>query len=61
MEALKKRILCVQDHNDTSMKLKYLLLDYELIAVSTAEEALASIRTGQFDFYLLDVMLPDVS
>ena len=61
MASLKKRILCVEDHDDTCTMLKYLLPEYELTAVSTAEEALASIRTAQFDFYLLDVRLPDGS
>jgi DNA-binding response OmpR family regulator len=58
---LKKRILCVEDHVDTSTMLKYMLSDYELIAVGTVEEALASIQTAQFDFYLLDIKLPDGS
>jgi DNA-binding NtrC family response regulator len=61
MTSLKKRILCVEDHDDTCTMLKYLLPDYELVSVSTVEEAGASIRTAQFDFYLLDVKLPDGS
>ena len=61
MTTLKKRILCVEDHEDTCAMFKYMLPDYEVTAVTTAEEALASIEDAQFDFYLLDVKLPDGS
>ena len=57
------RILCVDDHADTSDMLK-LLLSNEEVQVATAvsmEEALNLAKTGSFDLYVLDKRLPDGS
>ena len=55
------RILCVDDHADTSEMLK-LLLSNEEVEVTTAvsmEEALELVRAESFDLYVLDKRLPD--
>lgn len=57
------RILCVDDHADTSEMLK-LLLSNEEVEVATAvsmEEALKLVKTESFDLYVLDKRLPDGS
>lgn len=57
------RILCVDDHADTSEMLK-LLLSNEEVQVATAvsmEEALNLVETDSFDLYVLDKRLPDGS
>jgi DNA-binding response OmpR family regulator len=63
MARLKCRILCVDDHEDTSEMLKLLLAheDYEVVTALTAEEALKLAQTGEFDLYVLDKNLPDSS
>ena len=57
------RILCVDDHADTSEMLKVLLSNEE-VEVATAvsmEEALELVKTESFDLYVLDKRLPDGS
>ena len=57
------RILCVDDHADTSEMLK-LLLSNEEVQVATAVsmgEALTLVKTEPFDLYVLDKRLPDGS
>src|SRR5262245_6179844 len=55
-----KRILCVEDHADTSALLKVLLEQdgYEVVGAGTVAEALSLAQNG-FDLYLIDRWLPD--
>ena len=57
----KCRVLCVDDHHDTSEMLQLLLSeeDYEVRTAATIEEASNLARTSQFDLYVLDKRLPD--
>ena len=61
MSKVKCRILCVDDHVDTSEMLKLLLAyeDYEVQTAGTMEEACAVARSEEFDLYVLDKRLPD--
>lgn len=63
MPRLKCRILCVDDHEDTSEMLQLLLAqeDYEVMTAVTMEEALKMARASEFDLYILDKLLPDGS
>jgi two-component system, OmpR family, response regulator ResD len=63
MPQAKCRILCVDDHEDTSEMLKLLLSqeDYEVVTAQTGEEALRLATTEEFDLYVLDRHLPDGS
>lgn len=57
------RILCVDDHADTSEMLKLLLSneDVEVVTAVTMEEALELVKAESFDLYVLDKRLPDGS
>jgi DNA-binding response OmpR family regulator len=57
------RILCIDDHEDTSEMLKLILSqeDYEVTVARTAEEARQLAVNGEFDLYVLDKHLPDRS
>jgi len=57
----KCRILCVDDHQDTSEMLQLLLSqeDYEVVTALSMEEALELSRHESFDLYVLDKRLPD--
>ena len=57
------RILCVDDHADTSEMLKLLLSngEIEVITARSMEEALELVHTESFDLYVLDKRLPDGS
>ena len=61
MSQPKCRILCVDDHKDTSDMLSLLLSqeDYDVIGAMNSKEALSLAATGEFDLYLLDKRLPD--
>jgi DNA-binding response OmpR family regulator len=63
MSRVKCRILCVDDHEDTSEMLKLLLAqeDYEVVTAVTIEEALKLAKNEDFDLYVLDKRLPDGS
>ena len=63
MSRVKCRILCVDDHEDTSEMLKLLLAqeDYEVVTAVTMEDALKLAKTEDFDLYVLDKRLPDGS
>jgi DNA-binding response OmpR family regulator len=63
MPTAKCRILYVDDHEDTSFMLTYLLgqSDYEVVTASSMAEALNRIRNEKFDLYILDKRLPDGS
>ena len=57
----KCRILCVDDHFDTSEMLHVLLSeeDYEVKVCATIKEACEFATSHQFDLYVLDKRLPD--
>lgn len=61
MPQTKCRILCVDDHDDTSEMLQLLFTgpDYEVHTARTVEEALGLARSLEFDLYVLDKRLPD--
>ena len=63
MASEKCRILCVDDHQDTSEMLNVLLSqeDYEVVTALSMEEAISFSKTENFDLYVLDKRLPDGS
>ena len=63
MPQAKCRVLCIDDHEDTSEMLKLLLTqeDYEVVTAVTMTEALSLAKSQEFDLYLLDRHLPDGS
>jgi len=63
MADIKCRILCVDDHQDTSEMLLALLSqeDYEVEVAYGVEEALQRAKSEKFDLYVLDKRLPDGS
>ena len=58
-----KRILCVDDDEDTCELLTTLLgrADFEAVSVPGVEEALRLIGSERFDLYVIDCELPGVS
>ena len=63
MSQVTCRILCIDDHDDTSEMLSLILSqeDFEVVTTRTVEEALQLARPGAFDLYVLDKHLPDGS
>ncbi len=63
MPPAKCRILCIDDHEDTSEMLKLLLIqeDYEVTTAVTMQEALILASSEEFDLYVFDKHLPDGS
>ncbi|HEX8922103.1 MAG TPA: response regulator [Pyrinomonadaceae bacterium] len=63
MQPAKCRILCVDDHEDTSYMLTHLLgqSDYDVVVSESMQDALRLIKSEQFDLYVLDKRLPDGS
>ena len=61
MSQVTCRILCIDDHDDTSEMLSLILSqeDFEVVTTRTIEEALQLARAGEFDLYVLDKHLPD--
>ena len=57
----KCRILCVDDHHDTSEMLQVLLSDedYEVQTAGSIDEATRLAAENEFDLYVLDKRLPD--
>lgn len=55
----RKRILCVEDHHETSEFIQVLLSEYEIVAADTLAEGKRRAVGGRFDLYLLDYGLPD--
>jgi CheY-like chemotaxis protein len=57
------RVLCVDDHHDTSEMLKMLLAeeDYLVHTAATMAQACEMAETAQYDLYVLDKRLPDGS
>ena len=63
MASPKCRVLCVDDHYDTSEMLELLLSreDYEVETAGTMAEACRLAAEKQFDLYVLDRRLPDAT
>ena len=63
MSQVTCRILCIDDHDDTSEMLSLILSqeDFEVVTTRTVEEALQHARASTFDLYVLDKHLPDGS
>lgn len=60
MPETRCRILCVDDHRDTSEMLCLLLSEeYEVETAATMEEATTLATDREFDLYVLDKRLPD--
>ena len=61
MSQIKCRILCVDDHEDTSEMLRLLLTgpSYEVNTARSMGEALELAGSQEFDLYVLDKRLPD--
>ena len=55
------RVLCVDDHRDTSDMLQMLLAeeDYEVHIAATMQEACNMAKETEYDVYVLDKRLPD--
>jgi DNA-binding response OmpR family regulator len=63
MPQLKCRVLCIDDHEDTSEMLQLILSqeDYEVVTAVTMKEALQLAASQEFDLYVLDRHLRDGS
>ena len=61
MHPPRKRILCVEDDEDSSglMTTLFELINYRVVIASTSAEALRLCQSERFDLYLLDSRLPD--
>jgi DNA-binding response OmpR family regulator len=61
MSKPKCKILCVDDHRDTSEMLQLLLVEenYEVHTAATMNEASILAREIEFDLFVLDKRLPD--
>ena len=61
MSKPKCRVLCVDDHRDTSDMLQVLLAeeDYEVHTAATMQEACNIAQNTDYDLYVLDKRLPD--
>jgi DNA-binding response OmpR family regulator len=55
----KKRILCVEDDEDTCELLTLLLSDFEIVFTDSIEKSITLFKTGRFDLCLLDNWLVD--
>jgi len=60
---MKKRILCIDDDEDTCLMLRVLLelADYQVATAGTFTDGLNLAKDQQFDLYLVDFRLPDGS
>ena len=63
MTKTKCRVLCVDDHKDTSEMLQLILAeeDFEVQTAATVDAAIEMAVDGRFDLYVLDKRLPDGS
>ena len=61
MPLRRRRILCVEDHEDTRLMLANLLESqgYEAMTAEDATEGLKLAREGAFDLLIIDIWLPD--
>jgi|SRR5215204_6325719 len=63
MQLIKRRILYIEDHEDTRELITLVLQqkDFEVVTGSTVARGIALAQGGHFDLYLLDSWLPDGS
>ncbi|MDQ2976105.1 MAG: response regulator [Acidobacteriota bacterium] len=63
MPQAKCRVLCIDDHEDTSEMLQLLLSheDYEVVTALSCDAAFQLATSEEFDLYVLDRHLPDGS
>jgi DNA-binding response OmpR family regulator len=63
MSQAKCRVLCIDDHEDTSEILRLILSqeDYDVATAITVQQALVLAASQEFDLYVLDRHLPDGS
>ena len=61
MSTSRCRVLCVDDHNDTSEMLQLLLAEenYDVHTAATMHEACNMAEENEYDLYVLDKRLPD--
>ena len=55
----KKRVLCVEDHQDMCELVGTILTNYEVVNAFSMEDALRQATLEKFDLFLLDYHLPD--
>ena len=55
----KKRLLCVDDHEDTCVLVSSILSDFEVVSEHTKAGALERAMTETYDVILADYYLPD--
>lgn len=61
-EALKGKVLCVDDEPNILRALSWLLRkDFQVLTATTAEEGLELVRTGDFDVVISDQRMPEMS
>ena len=63
MSPTKCRVLCIDDHEDTSEMMQLILSqeDYEVVTAVSVTEAMQLATASEFDLYVLDRHLPDGS
>ncbi len=63
MSPIKCRVLCIDDHEDTSEMMQLILSqeDYEVVTAVSVKEAMQLATSSEFDLYVLDRHLPDGS
>ena len=63
MPPQNRRVLCVEDHEDTCFMLSNLLRQesYDALLVGNIDEALRIVEGESFDLFILDKQLPDGS
>ena len=63
MQPTRRRILCIDDDEDTCRMMEVLLgmWSYEVVVASTPTAALHQIQSEPYDMYLLDTCFPEVS
>ena len=59
MTMKKKRILCVEEHEDICALISKVLEKYEIKSAKSKSEALIHATKDKFDLYLLNYHLPD--
>lgn len=59
MESYKKRLLCVDDDDDSCKLVRAVLDDLEIVPAHTLAEGLLRATTEKFDLFLIDYHLPD--
>ena len=57
----RRRILCVEDNQDTCEVLTFIFREYEMIFAGSIKDAVPLIENEQYDLYILDNWLPDGS